>query len=395
MNQDRIHYLDWLKVLIVYGILVFHASLVFSIGGAWLIENHDRDLILSAFAGFCFLWGIPAMFLISGADAWFGLRSHSAAQFLRGRVQRLLVPFVAAFVVLSPLQRYLVNHNPPPPIQELPGFYQDFFHGLVTNFSPPWVASYWMHLWFLAYLFAISIFCLPVLEWLRRPSGRHFTARLVKMTGHRGGLLLLGAPLVISQVALRPVFPSYQGWADVATYTVIFAAGAVLFSDRGFERAIRNSVRLFLITGTIAIAVVGLILLFSPNRTPTAAWSIPFGFFWGLDIWSWLMALLYLGVRWLDRPSRVLAYTRETVLPFYVIHHPVVLLIASFVVATGLGVWPKFAIIVGGGLALTLGIYEFGVRRWDPVRLAFGLKVKPRTADSRSAKARITSAVNS
>ena len=395
MNQDRIHYLDWLKVLIVYGILIFHVALIFSIGGAWLVNNHDRDLILSAFAGFCFLWGIPAMFLIAGADAWFGLRSHTARQFLKGRVQRLLIPFVAAFIVISPLQRYFVHSNPPPPIQRLPEFYQAFFNGLIADPSPRWVVGYWTHLWFLAYLFAISMVCLPALEWLRGPNGRRFTARLVKTTGHRGGLLLLGAPLVLSQLVLRPIFPTYQSWADVATYTVTFVAGAVLFSDRGFERAIRRDVRLFLFTGIFAISGVGLILFFSPDSTPTAEWSLPFAFLWGLDIWSWLMAVLYLGVRWLDHPSRVLSYTRETVLPFYVIHHPAVLLIGSFVVATGLGVWPKFAIIAGGGFALTLAIYEFGVRRWDLARLAFGLKVKPRATDSRSPNARMTSAVNS
>ena len=32
MTTQRIHYLDWLKVLIVYGIVVFHVALVFSFG---------------------------------------------------------------------------------------------------------------------------------------------------------------------------------------------------------------------------------------------------------------------------------------------------------------------------------------------------------------------------
>lgn len=393
MNRERIHYVDWLKVLIVYGILVFHAALVFSLAGSWLVNNSERDLVLSAFAGFCFPWGIPAMFLIAGADAWLGLPAHSAGDFLKRRVQRLLVPFVAAFVVLSPLQRYMTSHNPPPPIQQLPGYYVEFFRELPTSFSPSWVASYWTHLWFLAYLFAISVVCLPALEWLRGPTGRRFTAGLLKVTGHRGGLLLLGAPLVISQLVFRPLFPSYQGWADVATYTVSFMAGAVLFSDRGFERAIRGDVRLFLFTGTVAIGGVGLMLFIAPGRPPSAAWSLSYSFLWGLDIWSWLMAVLYLGVRWLDRPSRALSYARETVLPFYVIHHPVVVLIASLIVATSLPVWPKFLIIVVGGFGLTLAIYEFGVRRWDPARLAFGLKVKPRAADSRSANARMTSTV--
>lgn len=55
MKHERIHYLDWLKVLIVYGILLFHVSLVFTTV-TWLVSNHDRSRVLSAFAGFCFPW---------------------------------------------------------------------------------------------------------------------------------------------------------------------------------------------------------------------------------------------------------------------------------------------------------------------------------------------------
>jgi hypothetical protein len=52
----------------------------------------------------------------------------------------------------------------------------------------------------------------------------------------------------------------------------------------------------------------------------------------------------------------------------------VVLVVASFVVTWNLGVWPKFATILGTVFVLTLGLYEFGVRRWAPMRLLFGLK---------------------
>jgi len=82
LSQERIHYPDWLKVLIVYGIVLFFVSLVFSMG-TWLVSNHDRSLILTAFAGFTLPWGIPAMFLIAGADAWFGVRSRTAPDFVR------------------------------------------------------------------------------------------------------------------------------------------------------------------------------------------------------------------------------------------------------------------------------------------------------------------------
>ena len=67
MSGERVHHLDWLKVLIVYGIVVFHVSLVFTYG-SWLVNYPERSLALSAFAAFCFPWGIPAMFLIAASN---------------------------------------------------------------------------------------------------------------------------------------------------------------------------------------------------------------------------------------------------------------------------------------------------------------------------------------
>lgn len=378
MTTQRIHYLDWLKVVIVYGIVLFHVSLVFSFG-SWLVNNPERSLALSAFAGFCFPWGIPAMFLIAGADAWFGLRSHTIAHFVKARIERLVIPFVAGLIVLGPFQRYVVSHNPPPPISRLGDFYIGFFSDFRLDADLGWIGSYWMHLWFLAYLFAISLVCAPLIAWLHRPQGRGFREAVARIANRRGGLYLIGTPLLVSQVVLRPLFPTILEWADVATYTVVFLAGAVLFSSRGFEPAIRRDIRLFLVTGTVAVAGFGLILLLSPGhlppgRTAPRALGFAFGLLWGLNVWSWLLAVLYLGIRWFDFSNRFLVYARESVLPVYVVHHPVVVAVASFVVTMGIGLWPKFLLLLVAAFALTLAIYELAVRRWGVTRFLFGLK---------------------
>ena len=384
MDRGRIHYLDWLKVLIVYGILLFHVSLVFSMV-PWLVSNDHRSLALSAFAAFCFPWGIPAMFLISGADAWFGLRSNSAAEFVSSRVRRLLLPMIAGLIVISPFQRFVVSHNPPPSWSDMPAFYLDFFRNFRFVADLQWIATYWLHLWFLGYLFAISLLSLPILFFLRHERGRRFASSLVGLTSRRGGIFVLALPLVASQLALRPFFPEYQGWADVATYTFVFVAGAVLFSDRRFEAAIRRDITWILGVGFIALAGVAAEYVqahtqyFQVHLLPAPAQAI-FAVCWSFDIWCWLLAVLYLGIRWLDFPNRVMNYLQRSILPFYVLHHPVVLTLASFVVTWNLGLWPKFGVLVVAGYAVTLALYEFAIRRWRVTRALFGLKESPRQA---------------
>jgi hypothetical protein len=372
MGEQRVHYLDWLKALIVYGIFLFHVALVFSVV-PWLVSNREHSLVLSAFAGFCFPWGIPAMFLISGADAWFGLRSRTAWSYIRSRFLRLVVPLAAGMALLTPLQRYVTRSNPPPPLSGLGDAYVAFLR------HPTWDP---LHLWFLGYLFAIAVAMLPALIWLRQPAGRSATRRLVAITRRRGGLFLLALPLVASQLILRPLFPAYLAWADVATYALVFLLGAILFSTRQFEAAIRRDIRVILAVGVTSIFIVGLLIAASPQhlpedpRVPALAKAI-YSTAWSLDIWSWLLAVLYLGIRWLDFPNRAMAYARDSILPFYVIHHPVVLLVGSFVVALNLGVWPKVELLMVIGMGATLLIYEFGVRRWRATRLLFGLKPRP------------------
>jgi hypothetical protein len=381
LNQERIHYLDWLKVLIVYGIVLFHVSLVFAFGN-WLVSNHERSILLSAFAGFCFPWGIPAMFLIAGADAWFGLRSHSLKEFLSKRFLRLVVPMVPGLLILSPIQRFVTSSNPPPSIDRLWAFYLEFFRSFHFSWTLQFISQYWLHLWFLGYLFAITAVCVPVLVWLRKPAGRRMTSWLVSVASRKGGLLLLAIPLVLTQVVLRPRFPAYQDWADVATYGLAFLWGAIAFSDPRFAVAIRQQIRWLLAAGLLATLGIGWLVYFAHINPAGDSGAAPGAqvadaIVWSVFVWSWLLAVMYLGIRWLNSPNRGLRYAEESILPVYVIHHPLVLVVASFVVTWNLGVWPKFLVILVVVANLTLAVYEFGVRRWRVTRLLFGLGTKP------------------
>lgn len=359
-------------------------ALVF-VTATWLVSNHQRNGLFSLFVAFCFPWGIPAMFMISGADAWFGLRSRSGRDFILKRVKRLLLPMAVGLLLLSPYQRFVTSQNSPGPIDQLPGFYLAFFSSFHFEWSMQWVSKYWLHLWFLGYLFAISVGCLPFLMQLRKERGTRFTSVVLKIASRRGGLFVLAAPLCVSQLILRPFFPAYQDWADVATYTFVFLWGAVLFRDRRFEAAIRRDIHLILLVGIAAALGCGYIFLTAHSRlnlTNTLATpvTLTFGFLWTFEVWSWLLAVTYLGIRWLDFPNRVMAYLEESILPFYVLHHPVVLTVASFVVTWNFGLWPKFFFILVIALAITMTIYEFGVRRWPLMRALLGLAPLPPAA---------------
>ena len=99
---------------------------------------------------------------------------------------------------------------------------------------------------------------------------------------------------------------------------------------------------------------------------------------WSLNIWCWCCAVLALGVRWMNNNNAVVRYASESALPVYVISHPVLVGLGYFIVGWNLPLWPRFLLLVVVGMAVTLAIYEFGVRRTNATRFIFGLQPLPR-----------------
>lgn len=383
VSKTRIHYLDVLKVAVVYGIFVYHSSLPFT-WTSWLISNPQKSLVLTGFVLFCFPWGIPMMFLLAGADSWFALRSRPAGTFLRSRFTRLVLPLAAGIALFSPLQAYLAGSGTTRSAQALLRAYPAFFRGIRVSWTPQWLGQYGYHLWFLGYLFAISAVLLPLLVLLKRPQAMRLVAAMARLCQRPGAIYALVVPLVVSQLALRARFPAYEDWADIATYTLVFLAGYLFAAERGFEEAIRRSWLPALAIGIPTTAGVGGLILLGEDRLPRESGLVDivlqqtYSLLWAVMIWSWLLAVLNLGIRWLDFENAVLAYMAESILPFYVLSHPVVVFVGSAVVDLHLGVWPKFLLVVGISLPATLAIYELLVRRWPLTRLVFGLKPLPR-----------------
>ncbi len=375
----RIHAIDWLRVLIVYGIAFYHISLVFS-PSRWLVNNHGDSLILSGFAGFTFTWGIPAMFLIAGADTWFALRHRKPLSFVRERTLRLIVPLLIGIPLLTPLQQWAMSHNPPPGLDTLPGFYVRFVTHLEPKWPGPFLSAYSYHLWFLGYLFAISLVALPILEWLRSASSRPLRDWIVRQLLRNGGLLILVVPIVLTQIALRPRFPTYRDWADIAIYVIVLLYGALLFAEERLRPLITRTIWYVLPTAIVALGVIAAILGFHLDYTTTGPWYIQdaMAIGWAYNTWCWLLVLVGGTLIWLNHANRVVRYLNDLVLPFYVLHHPVVVILASFIVPLGIPTWPKILLLTAGVYGITIFLCETAIRRWSPMRVLFGLKPKAR-----------------
>jgi glucan biosynthesis protein C len=386
----RLHYLDWLRVLAILGVFLFHAVHPFD-ATDWHIKNAEQSLVVTlVFVVFLYPWGMPLFFLLSGAGSRFALRRRTGRQYASERFQRLLLPFLIGFILLSPIQLYFEwRHKADTGLFD--GSLLEFAASREVGFNPQVFGWAGYHLWFLGFLFAYSLIALPLFLWFKQDAGRRFIARLGKLSERRGSLFLFLIPLVLVQVVLRPVYPAEHHWADFVYTLVFFVSGYILYADQRFMHAIRRDWPLMLAAGILstlfffATAAAGVALEWmSTPGTPQfyLGWSV-----FCVNSWCWTMIVLYVGMRFLDFSNKWLQYGQEAVMPFYVLHYPVLLIIAFYVVQWQAGVTVKMLAVSLGSFVVTLGIYELLIRQVTPLRAMFGMKAvtKPRTAQPQGA----------
>jgi hypothetical protein len=95
-----------------------------------------------------------------------------------------------------------------------------------------------------------------------------------------------------------------------------------------------------------------------------------------LNVWCWILALLGLGDRYLNFNNRFLSYANEAVLPFYILHQPLIVVIGFFIVQLDIGTTAKVLILIASAFSAITLIYEILVRRINVLRFLFGMRLR-------------------
>lgn len=378
----RRYELDWLRILAVFGLIPFHAAIIFSLGGGDYIKNATRSAIMGQIATFVTFWGIPLLFLVAGASSWFALSVRAPGDWVRERIKRLLVPFVFGVLAIVPIQVYFGRLSDPRYHEPYPVFYVQFFAG----FRLDRVADYLAHLWFVPCLLAYSLLALPLLDGLRHPAGRRVIAALGRMCERPGAILLLALPLGTSDMILRgkplatliATYLRFDNWALFVYFLLFFLYGYVLYADPRIVRAICRDGPMALIFGVVFWLIAQQLL--ATHALPRYEYSLSFiaaMFVRGCVSWFWIVAITSMSLRVLTFTNALLHYLDEAFYPVYVLHMPVLTMVAFFIVQAPLGIWGKFVLIVVATFAMTLGLYELCIRRLPAVRFLFGMRPLP------------------
>lgn len=412
-TPSRLHYLDWLRVIIIGMVFVGHCVMPFS-GAPWLITADVRLRFGPLLAAVGNQFAMPVMFLIAGAGAYFSLRKRAPEKFARERLLRLGLPYLVFTLLLSPIQAYYAaldagTYSGP----FFPDFLPQFFNlDGFTRFDLSFLGYYGYHLWFLGFLLFFSLVSLPVIGYLKGANGRRLTSRLAALSERRGGLLLIFLPFALLQVIVFPIWPQYQGWANTLFWGSFFILGYLFYSDPRFAAAIRRYwktwVAVALITTAImaGIAVLGLLgvsnLIDATRDNPDLIESILAGpgdavrkaglvaplllayvsmaVLFNYNAWALGLLVVAIGMMWLNFENRTLKRTSGPSMPFYVLHHPFIVIFGFYIVQLPWPALPEFLLLALSALVATVAAVAFLIAPWNPLRALFGTPAKPRPA---------------
>ncbi len=396
----RRYELDWLRALVVLGLIPFHAAVIFSVTSDAYLKNAQSSVVLTVLGAFAGVWGMPLLFLVGGAGVLFALRKRSVGQFLGERSMRLLIPFVFATLVIVPIQVYFVlKGNPsllksfnvpiPNPQQALASylsFYGQFLWGygyFLTHFRPALAMVFWGHLWFIPRLFAYTLLTLPLFRFLRGQKGQHAIDWLANACKRPGVILLFGLPLVLVEASLQSGWLNkltadwflYDDWNQFFFYLMFFIIGYVLYADARFVRAVERHAWVALVLGVVCFVGsqmlnIGAITIPISSDVGQGV-SLPIR---GILTWFLVLGVLGLASRYLNRTNAAERYLNEATYPLYVLHMPILTAIGYYLLSWDVNLLLKFACIVVATFAVTLIVYETLVRRIPVSRFLVGAK---------------------
>jgi glucan biosynthesis protein C len=383
----RLHYLDTLRVLAIGMVFLFHAVHPFDFGD-WQVKNAEQSEILTIILLFLSMWGMPFFFLLAGAGGWLALQRRTAREYVSERFYRLFTPFIVGSILFTPIEYYCeyMNKIQRGVLTSFPPFLSAFtiFNPWLLRFpgwSPRWFGVAGYHLWFLGFLFSFAVITVPVFLWLKNEPGRKTLSWMARLCEHQGATLLFAIPAGIVLCLLLPLFPLEHDWAEFTFYLFFFAMGSIVSADERFTRAIRRDWPLLLTVGSIIVA--GLVVVYLAGL-PVLTWSETPGMpaFYLVQALRGAIAIcfslttLFVGMRFLDFTNKWLRYGQEAALPFFVLHQPVIVVIAFFVVQWHVSVIVKLVVVVLSSFLVTAGLYELIVRRIRLLRLLLGIKAR-------------------
>jgi hypothetical protein len=193
--------------------------------------------------------------------------------------------------------------------------------------------------------------------------------------------MLLVIPLIIVNIFIDynglGFMRSTGGW-DLFSYLFILIYGYLFFCNEKILETIKR-IRSISLVVAIILSLIGLVIGFGIKPEISETTPILYlilTFVRCFRVLLWIIAIIGFGEKYLNFNNRFLGYANEAVLPFYILHQFVLLLIGFWVVHWQINAFVKYIVIASMSFIAIMGLYEIIIKQFQVTRFLIGLKLK-------------------
>tara|TARA_Y100000814_G_scaffold74780_1_gene46200 strand:- start:5418 stop:6545 length:1128 start_codon:yes stop_codon:yes gene_type:complete len=360
LGEGRRYDIDWLRVIAIGLLLVYHIVIVFQPWAAFIgfpVSKEPLEAIWP-FMELLNVWRIPLLFMVSGMGVFFAIRRRSWWQLWVERSRRILLPLIFGFFTIIPLHVLI--------------FLKFYGEGFQYIPNPG-------HLWFLGNIFLYVLLLTPIFFFLKRHPNNVLFVALRLLLSLPGGVYVFVLPFVLEVLLIKPenfayYLPPYFGnrilgleaFHGLLLGFLAFFLGFLLMAlGKVFWRNLEGHRYTSLSVGVTLFLIRWLVFHFDGMPDILRA----------VESMMWILAVLAFGYRYLNRSSPALAYLSQAAYPFYIVHMVFLYLAAFCVLQTEIPVALGFLVVIILTFGGCFASFEL-LRRVGFLRPLFGMNPK-------------------
>ena len=365
--------LDWLRVL-AFGLLIFyHVGMLYVQNWGYHVKSQYLSQSLENLMLLVNPWRMLILWFISGAAIRFILAKVNLGHFIVMRSYRLLLPLLFGILVVIPPQLfYEMTANGDLDIGYWQ-FYQAFFDSNNPIFEK-YQAGIWPHvdvnhLWYLRELWVFSLYLVALLPILNASWFEKIIDHFEKLHGILQMVVAL-TPIALVQFLL-------DGSREVLGFLMIVYGYIFAWRTELWQKLADNAIGLLV---AALITYLMFALFYNMVWLKTGKESAPEILILGYLIYSfdrlvWLLAILGLSYKFLNRTGQRLTYFSDAVYPYYILHQTFIIAIGYELTQLNLGGVIEPVLVLVFTFALCVISFEL-IKRVEFLRPLFGLKLQ-------------------
>lgn len=339
--------IDWIRNIAILMLFPYHTAVIFDNMGSFFIKAEYSNTIATNFIATTFFWYMPLLFFLAGASTYHAFGKRNTRTYIKERCSKLLVPLVIGILTVVPSQVYYALRWRGEYTGNVFEFYRNFLFR-VTDFKGTDGAFTPAHLWFIMFLFVISLLAIPIIKWINTDKGELFIdSAKSKYLNYKGFFLAYG---IFMMAELVPRL----GDKSLIQNLLIFIFGYICYSDEDFTNKIdlkRKKCLVISIIGTvISVTVYNLAYTVVPPRLAlvilvicTNAVVIPV-----------ILTIIGYGRRFLTKNNWLLKKLNAHSFYIYILHQPILIACAYYILPLNMSGIIKVSLILILSLTITL-----------------------------------------